>query len=139
MKKRILFMFLVKRVLPDIIKAVHNVAQNVRFYTERVVVMYVVMNELHVPDEAKETMQDRFAKSTENMKNIPGCLDFMFLEENEENGNQVVFTKWESKQHYEDWVNSDAFKKAHQHSDGSEKKSSATGSRLKAFEVIHHF
>ncbi|RSL30519.1 antibiotic biosynthesis monooxygenase [Salibacterium salarium] len=104
--------------------------------------MYVVMNELHVPDEAKEAMQGRFKKGVENMKNVPGCLDFMFLEENQENGNQVVFTKWESKQHYEDWVNSDAFKKAHQGQDNqnSEKeKSPASGSELKAYEVIHHF
>ncbi|MFZ4451818.1 antibiotic biosynthesis monooxygenase family protein [Salibacterium aidingense] len=101
--------------------------------------MYVVMNELHVPDEAKETMQERFAKSVDNMKNVAGCVDFMFLEENEANGNQVVFTKWESKQHYEDWLHSEAFQKAHQNRDGSEKKSSASSSELKAYHVIHHF
>ncbi|RSL34333.1 antibiotic biosynthesis monooxygenase [Salibacterium salarium] len=105
--------------------------------------MYVVMNELHVPDEAKEAMQNRFGNSVENMKNIPGCLDFMFLEENKENGKQVVFTKWESKQHYEDWVNSDAFKKAHQgqqnNQNSTKEKSPASGSELKSYEVIHHF
>ncbi|WP_245736817.1 antibiotic biosynthesis monooxygenase family protein [Salibacterium qingdaonense] len=120
-------------------KAVFSFLRLEEFDSERMMGMYVVMNELHVPDDAKETMQERFAKSVEHMKNTPGCIDFMFLEQNEENGSQVVFTKWESKQHYEDWVNSDAFKKAHQHSNGSEKKSAATGSTLKAFDVIHHF
>ncbi|SDI72992.1 antibiotic biosynthesis monooxygenase family protein [Alteribacillus bidgolensis] len=100
--------------------------------------MYVVMNELHVPNEAKEAMKGRFGKSADNMKAVPGCLDFMFLEQDEENGKQVVFTKWESKQHYEDWLHSDAFKKAHQEKRESKDKGPASGSELKAFEVIHH-
>lgn len=100
--------------------------------------MYVVMNELHVPAEMKAKMKERFGNSAENMKNIPGCLDFMFLEEPEENGKQVVFTKWESKKHYEDWLESAAFQKAHQSKDSSQKQNPASGNELKAYEVIHH-
>ncbi|MDA3128547.1 antibiotic biosynthesis monooxygenase family protein [Aliibacillus thermotolerans] len=99
--------------------------------------MYVVMNELKVPKEMKEVMKERFAQSADNMKKVPGCLDYMFLDE--EDGRQVVFTKWESKQHYEDWTNSEAFQRAHQDRSGKEKKSPASGNELRTFEVIHHF
>ncbi|SDH54236.1 heme oxygenase (staphylobilin-producing) [Alteribacillus persepolensis] len=100
--------------------------------------MYVVMNELHVPEEAKEAMKGRFGKSADNMKEIPGCLDFLFLEQNEENGNLVVFTKWESKEHYEDWLHSDAFKNAHKEKRESKDKGPASGNELKTFDVVHH-
>ncbi|SFF06079.1 antibiotic biosynthesis monooxygenase family protein [Alteribacillus iranensis] len=99
--------------------------------------MYVVMNELQVPPQAKEKMQERFGKGADNMSKVPGCLDFMFLDEASENGKQVVFTKWETKKHYEDWLESEAFQKAHSE-EGAQKKSPASGNELRAFEVIHH-
>ncbi|WP_240376394.1 antibiotic biosynthesis monooxygenase family protein [Bacillus piscicola] len=100
--------------------------------------MYVVMNELQVPTDAKEAMKARFGKSAENMKDVPGCLDFMFLEEDSENSRQIVFTKWDSKQSYDNWLESSAFKKAHQEKGTSKEKSPASGNELKSFDVIHH-
>ncbi|WP_375537410.1 antibiotic biosynthesis monooxygenase family protein [Alteribacillus sp. HJP-4] len=100
--------------------------------------MYVVMNELEVPEQAKGGMKQRFGKSAENMTKVPGCLDFMFLEQEGESEKLVVFTKWESKEHYEDWLHSDAFKKAHQEKRESKEKSPSSGNELRSFAVIHH-
>ena len=97
--------------------------------------MYVVMNELHIPKEAKQAVTERFGKSAENMKNVPGCLEFMFLSNEDEDGKQVVFTKWESKEAYEAWVNSDAFKKAH--GGKSNNGEQPSGNELNAYEVIY--
>lgn len=100
--------------------------------------MYVVMNELHVPKEAKEMLGHRFGKSAENMKNVPGCLEFMFLDNEKEDEKQVVFTKWETKEDYEAWLNSDAFKRAHQEKRESKEKGPASSNELFAYHVLHH-
>ncbi|OEH92508.1 antibiotic biosynthesis monooxygenase family protein [Bacillus solimangrovi] len=103
--------------------------------------MYVVMNELYIPKEAKEPMKKRFGASANNMKEVPGCIEFMFLDNEKEDGKQVVFTKWESKLDYENWVNSDAFRKAHSErgkSGEAKKQEQPSNNELNAYEVVHH-
>lgn len=100
--------------------------------------MYIVMNELHVPKEAKDHLSGRFGNAADNMKKVPGCLEFMFLSNEKEDGKQVVFTKWESKEDYENWLHSDAFKRAHQEKRESKEKGPTTGSELNAYTVVHH-
>ncbi|WP_306981071.1 antibiotic biosynthesis monooxygenase family protein [Alkalicoccobacillus murimartini] len=98
--------------------------------------MYVVMNELHVPSERKEMLTERFSRSADNMSQVPGCIEFLFLDNEKEDGKQVVFTKWESKQDYENWLESDAFQKAHK-SKGSSEKPAAQTNELQAYTVAH--
>lgn len=98
--------------------------------------MYVVMNELHIPKDGKATMTERFGKAADNMKQVPGCLEFLFLDNENEDGKQVVFTKWDSKESYEAWTQSEAFKKAHggQRSGGNP----TSGNELNKYHVAHH-
>lgn len=106
--------------------------------------MYVVMNELYLPNkEAKDMMIKRFGNSAENMKKIKGCLEFLFLNNENEDGKQIVFTKWKTKEDYEAWVNSEAFRRAHSSSNQEEKpkeetKESSASNQLHAYEVIYH-
>ena len=100
--------------------------------------MYVVFNELHVPKETRDNVANRFAASGDKMKKIPGCLDFMFLFPEEDKNYQIVFTKWETKAAYEDWVNSDDFKEAHKKRRESPDKSAASGNQLYTYEAKHH-
>lgn len=99
--------------------------------------MYVVMNELHVAAEGRENVASRFAESSEKMKQVPGCLDFMFLNPEEEENYQIVLTKWASKEAYEDWVNSDAFKEAHKKRKKNLDKSPTSGNKIYAYDVLH--
>ena len=98
--------------------------------------MYVVMNELHVPSERKAVLTERFSRSAENMSHVPGCIEFLFLDNENEDGKQVVFTKWESKKDYENWLESDAFKNAHKQKGNSEKPAAQTN-ELQAYTVAH--
>lgn len=100
--------------------------------------MYVVMNELNIPKEQKQMITSRFANSADNMKKVPGCLEFMFLGNEDENGKQVVFTKWESKDHYEAWTNSESFKKAHGGKSRQESSQEPSANTLNEYTVIHH-
>lgn len=99
--------------------------------------MYVVMNELHVPKVAKEHLKQRFSKSSDSMKQVPGCLEFMYLDNENEDGKIVVFTKWESKEFYEAWLKSDAFKKAHEDS-GNGSQGPASQNEVFAYNVVYH-
>ncbi|SES42597.1 antibiotic biosynthesis monooxygenase family protein [Salipaludibacillus aurantiacus] len=100
--------------------------------------MYVVMNELHVPAEGRQNVAARFAESAEKMKQVPGCLDFMFLNPEEDENFQIVMTKWASKTDYENWVNSDAFKQAHKKRRENLDKSPTSGNKIYAYEAVHH-
>ncbi|AST98297.1 MULTISPECIES: antibiotic biosynthesis monooxygenase [Shouchella] len=100
--------------------------------------MYVVMNELHVPPERKAVLTERFRQSAERMAEVPGCLEFLFLSNIEETGKQIVFTKWASKQDYENWLSSPAFANAHSGKPKQEKPA-ASANELFAYEVAHHF
>ncbi|WP_018924262.1 antibiotic biosynthesis monooxygenase family protein [Salsuginibacillus kocurii] len=101
--------------------------------------MYVVMNEIHVPSkEGKEKLTERFSGSAANMQEVQGCLEFLFLSDDQSDEKVVVFTKWESKTDYEAWLNSDAFKKAHQEKRESKESGPSTGSQLHSYEVIYH-
>lgn len=97
--------------------------------------MYVVMNVLQVPEQGKSKMMELFANSAENMKQVPGCLEFQFLNSLDEE-KQIVYTKWESREAFEAWTKSEAFRKAHEERRTS--GSTATGSKIEMYEVIHH-
>ncbi|MBO8173353.1 MAG: antibiotic biosynthesis monooxygenase [Bacillaceae bacterium] len=96
--------------------------------------MYVVMNVLEVPQEGKDKMIELFASSAENMKKVPGCLEFQFLNSPEEN-KQIVYTRWESREAFKAWTESEAFRRAHEERRTS--GSTATGSKIEIYEVVH--
>lgn len=98
--------------------------------------MYVVMNVLQVPEEAKDTMAKMFAQGANNMRQVPGCLEFQFLNATSEN-KQLVYTKWASQEDFENWRKSDAFAQAHSHE--RTHASPATGSKIETYEVVHSF
>lgn len=100
--------------------------------------MYVVMNELHVPKEAKETMIQRFEKSVEHMKEVDGLIEYLFLNNEKEDGKLVVFTKWESKEAYQNWVESDAFKNAHKQKRESKEQTPGNGNEVNMYTVVYH-
>ncbi|MCF6093784.1 antibiotic biosynthesis monooxygenase [Microaerobacter geothermalis] len=97
--------------------------------------MYVVMNILEVPAEGKNKMIELFSKSADNMRSVPGCLEFQFLNSTEEN-KQIVYTKWESKEAFKAWTESEAFRKAHE--ERRTRGTTATGSKIETYEVVHH-
>lgn len=97
--------------------------------------MYVVMNVLQVPEQGKAKMAELFAQSAEHMRRVPGCLEFQFLSSTTED-KQIVYTKWESQEAFKAWTESEAFQRAH--SKERTGQSTATGSKIEIYEVIHH-
>lgn len=100
--------------------------------------MYVVMNVLTLPPQLKSKVSERFKDSAEKMRRVEGCVEFQFLSHTDE-GIVIIYTKWSSKEAYQNWVDSDEFKQAHIE---RRKKASQEGnpaqSKIETYEVIHH-
>ncbi|MGB8955883.1 MAG: antibiotic biosynthesis monooxygenase family protein [Tumebacillaceae bacterium] len=74
--------------------------------------MFVAMNRLTVPADYREMLTERFGQAGGRMKEVPGCLDYMFLTPT--SGDEIiVYTKWEDEASFKKWLESDAFTKAH--------------------------
>ncbi|MED4129527.1 MULTISPECIES: antibiotic biosynthesis monooxygenase family protein [Shouchella] len=102
--------------------------------------MYIVMNELHVSPEKKKMLHERFGKASTNMANVKGCLEFMFLSNEQDHKKEIVFTKWASKEDYQNWLSSESFANAHKSNAASkEQKPAANANELHTYELIHHF
>lgn len=78
--------------------------------------MYIVTNQIEIKKGYAEKMAPRFT-SNEDLKKVPGFnrVEVSLLDDDSEDTETInVTTWWESQKDYENWVNSDAFKKAHQ-------------------------
>lgn len=79
--------------------------------------MYVVTNTLRVPAEHAAQLEQGFAHSVDRMRQIPGCLNFTLLKEEETQGHSiyVAMTHWEDEAAFNAWLGSEDFRRAHAH------------------------
>jgi heme-degrading monooxygenase HmoA len=81
--------------------------------------MIAVINRLPVKEGAAEQVVERFANSRGNVQGFPGFVSMEVL--NAEAGDEVlVITRWRDKDAFDSWVQSDAFKRAHDRSEGGD-------------------
>lgn len=73
---------------------------------------FVVMNNIPVTEEGVEIFEDRFKQRQQNVQSMPGFQAFRLLRPKSGN-TYVVLTQWASEADFENWKNSDQFKKAH--------------------------
>jgi len=73
---------------------------------------YVVINHIPVAEEGHAMFEERFKQRQQQVENTPGFKAFRLLRPLSGN-TYAAFTQWQSKKAFEDWTNSDDFKKAH--------------------------
>ena len=73
---------------------------------------YVVMNNIPVTDDGRAPFEDRFKNRKNAVDNMPGFQAFRFLRPKKGN-TYVVLTQWRSVSDFENWKESEQFKKAH--------------------------
>lgn len=100
--------------------------------------MYVVMNEHFVPTEDKAKKASRYVNSPEKMKDVPGCLEFMFLH-GENDGKQIVYTKWESKEDYIAWFESENYNATHTERVKNKVNDPNVRHEHHRYEVLHNY
>lgn len=81
---------------------------------------FVVMNNIAVTEDGQAVFEDRFKQRSSTIASTPGFQAFRLLRPQEGN-TYVVLTQWATIEDFDNWKNSDAFKKQHQHGGGETK------------------
>ncbi len=75
--------------------------------------MIVVCNRIPVNPAHAEAFEERFAAREGLVDGMPGFVSFQVLRPTNEDDPYVVMTFWETREHFDAWVNSDKFKSQH--------------------------
>lgn len=101
---------------------------------------YVVINAITAPPANREELERRFAARAGEVSKAEGFEAFEFLRPaNEAAGDRYfVYTRWASKEAFENWMSSAAFTKGHAQSSaaGPHAKPAGTASEVLQYEVI---
>ena len=76
--------------------------------------MYVGTNRLQVHKGTGHKLEERFARQ-DGVERQPGFVSFQMwkLDSDEEHEEYLIVTHWESKEAQREWIQSDAFRRAH--------------------------
>lgn len=92
----------------------------------------VKINAIEVPEGAGPELEKRFANRLHAVDGQPGFLGFELLRPVKGDDRYFVYTKWETEEHFQAWLNGPA-KEAHA---GERARPVGSGSSLLEFEVV---
>ena len=95
----------------------------------------VKINVLTVPEEMRDTLEERFANRAGEVEGTPGFISFDLLRPTDDSDEYFVVTKWESEEAFTAWMESQEFQRGHAQS-GEGQRPAASGSALRSFEVV---
>ena len=98
--------------------------------------MITVANRIYVAPEYGARFEERFRERAGLVDKMPGFVSNMVLRPVNEGDPYVVFTVWESRADFLNWVRSDAFVKGHAQSGTLPKEAFTQGNVLEMHEVV---
>ena len=98
--------------------------------------MITVANRIYVKPEYGEAFEQRFRERAGLVDQMPGFVSNQILRPVNEGDPYVVFTIWNSRQDFLNWVRSDAFVKGHAQSGSLPKDAFSQSNVLEMHEVI---
>ena len=111
----------------------------------------VKINAITIPEGMGPQLEGRFAGRAKMVESFDGFEDFQLLRPvpGDEGGEDryFVYTRWESEEHFQAWMNSQDFERGHgsgqadgnQPAEGEQpRKPVAQGAELMSFEVVEH-
>ncbi len=87
----------------------------------------VKINAISVPEGAGPELEQRFAARARSVETMPGFEDFQLLRPVEGEDRYFVYTRWDSEESFQAWVQSQAF--AHGHAESGVSGRKAGGQR----------
>jgi heme-degrading monooxygenase HmoA len=97
----------------------------------------VKINAIEVPEGMGATLEERFAARAGEVENMPGFEGFELLRPTGEEKRYFVYTRWDSEESFQAWVQSSAFTRGHAQAAADRgEKPVAHGSALLEFEVV---
>jgi heme-degrading monooxygenase HmoA len=88
---------------------------------------YVAINVLTVPEGDGATLEARFAGRAGSVDSSPGFERFELLRPVEGTDTYLVYTRWRSKEDFENWTASQAFARGHARTGGATAETGGTG------------
>ena len=98
--------------------------------------MITVANRIYVAPEYAEAFEVRFRNRARLVDGMPGFISNQVLRPVNEGAPYVVFTLWESRKDFENWVESDEFRKGHAQSGTLPKEAFTQSNKLELHEVF---
>jgi len=98
--------------------------------------MITVANRIYVNPEFAEAFEERFRQRAGLVDGMPGFISNQVLRPVNEGDPYVVFTLWESRTNFLDWVRSDEFVKGHAQSGSLPKEAFSAANVLELHEVV---
>src|SRR5918997_4951819 len=98
--------------------------------------MIKVPNRIYVKPEDVEAFEGRFRERAGLVDGMPGFVSNQVLRPVNEGDPYVVFTVWDSRQDFLNWVRSDAFAKGHAQSGTLPREAFSRGNVLEMHEVV---
>lgn len=95
---------------------------------------FVAFNVLTVPEPMRETLEQRFAARAGEVDKMEGFRHFELLRPLSGTDSYLVYTRWDTKEHFDAWVSSMQFSKGH--AQAAEGGPAASGSEVWTFEAI---
>lgn len=94
---------------------------------------FVAINVLTVPAAMRETLEQRFASRAGEVEKMDGFEHFELLRPVEGTQDYLVYTRWESQEHFQAWLDSQSFGKGH--AQAAEGGPAASGSSVWTFAI----
>ncbi|MBA3606061.1 MAG: antibiotic biosynthesis monooxygenase [Actinomycetota bacterium] len=98
----------------------------------------VKINAIAVPEGGGAELERRFAARAGSVEQSPGFEEFQLLRPVEGEERYFVYTRWDSEESFQAWVESQAFQHGHARAESSDGKPVSTAASLLAFEVVQH-
>ena len=98
--------------------------------------MITVANRIFVSPEYSEEFEDRFRNRARLVDEMPGFVSNQVLRPVNDGDPYIVFTLWESRIDFENWVNSEEFRKGHAQSGTLPKEAFTQSNKLELHEVF---
>ncbi len=99
---------------------------------------FVAVNVLTVPEGAGATLEQRFARRAGSVEKAPGFEHFELLRPLGGTDSYLVYTRWATREAFEEWTRSQSFSAGHGQASGRAEgeRPAATGSTIWSFEVV---
>ena len=98
--------------------------------------MFVVMNRIAVNPAFANAFEERFQHRAGEVDKMPGFIRNLVLRPAAADDPYIVLTMWESRQAFEAWTQSEAFKRGHARSGTLPREAFSGPSRLETFEAF---
>jgi heme-degrading monooxygenase HmoA len=97
----------------------------------------VKINAIEVPEGMGDKLEERFAARAGEVENMPGFEGFELLRPTSGESRYFVYTRWDSEDSFQAWVQSDSFTRGHAQAAADRgERPVAHGSALLEFEVV---